>query len=682
MLGIPVWAWIIVLLAAIGLSTLHYYRILRNRSSQIWWVPFALRAIGYAGVLLLLFNPWWQLQEEKVETPVLLVYEDRSVSVDSASLEKWRSMSTEIASMKKMRIQRFGFAHDVFSGDSVSNKDKFRSNLSAVMRHATAKSVTAPLGGMVIMTDGIINEGLDPLMGSLPPHTPIITVGAGNTAPRIDALVGGLLCNEEAFLGNSFAVEASIRAVKLAGESVIVRCLVGEEEVGRLIWSVASTSDWKRVNFDIKPKSVGLKRVSIVVTPLKGELNLVNNSQTKYVKVVDERKKVEILFAAPHPDVSSVARALGSEGQFTCVAKSKNDRSNNADVYVLHGWNWSDRSDLEWLSGQLNRGKAIWIFATPGMQWGGLGSIFGVNWGSVSSIWQDAQPQWNLGFSGWSPTSEESLRWGNMPPVKSPVVKLALPVGSSAVLWQKWGGATMQLPLMSTWKVGNAGVGMFFGEGLWRWRIEDRKDGEGKIFDAWVRRMTGLLAAGSSVKKSLEISISKQQFDLSEEVIVRVICRDKAGELDDAIPRTLRIGKVGELGRDELTQVSLEKDKGGWRGVVTGLGEGEYKLIAEGGIDRTTVEKQIAVVNQPMEMMNLQANHGLLTSLAMRSDGGFCKVGEVDAFRKLLNDKLNQVPVMRQELSNKHWWDSVFWFIVIVLCFGGEWGIRRWMGKY
>ena len=232
--------------------------------------------------------------------------------------------------------------------------------------------------------------------------------------------------------------------------------------MGRLIWSVASASDWKRVNFEIKPKSVGLKRVSIVVNPIKGELNLVNNSQTKYVKVVDERKKVEILFAAPHPDVSAIGRALGSEGQFTCVAKSKNDRSNNADVYVLHGWNWSDKSDLEWLSGQLNRGKAIWIFATPGMQWGGLGSIFGVNWGSVSSIWQDAQPQWNDGFSGWSPTAEEGMRWGNMPPVKSPVVKLTLPMGSSAVLWQKWGGAATQLPLMSTWKVGNAGVGMFF----------------------------------------------------------------------------------------------------------------------------------------------------------------------------------------------------------------------------
>lgn len=682
MLGIPVWAWTIVLLAAIGLSMLHYYKLLRSPGSRIWWLAFGLRVLGYAGVLLLLFNPWWQLQEEKVESPVLLVYEDRSASIDSGSLAQWKTMSEELASMKKMRIQRFGFAHDVFSGDSVSAKDRLRSNLSAVIRHASAKSVAAPLGGMVIMTDGIVNEGLDPLLGSLPPNTPIIAVGSGNTLPRIDASVGGLLCNEEVFLGNSFGVEASVRAVRLAGQALTIRCLVGEEEVGRMIWTVASASDWKRVNFEIKPKSVGLKRVSIVVAPVGGELNLINNNQMKYVKVVDERKKVEILFAAPHPDVSAIGRALGTEGQFVCVAKSKNDRKDDADVYVLHGWNWTDKSDLDWLKTQIQRGKAVWIFASPGMQWGGLGRVFEVNWGSVSSLWQDAQPQWNEGFSGWGPTAEEALRWGNMPPVKSPVVKLTLPVGSTSVLWQKWGGSATQLPLMSTWKVGNAGVGMFFGEGIWRWRIEDRKDGEGKVFDPWVRRMVGLLAAGSSAKKTLEISVSKQQFDLSEEVVVRVICRDKAGEFDDAIYRTLKMGKIDKLRGEGFAQVALEKDKGGWRGVVTGLGEGEYTLIAEGGIDRATVEKQIAVVNQPMEMMDLQANHGLLTSLAMKSDGGFCRVGELETFRKLLMEKMNQVPVMRQELSNKHWWDSVFWLMVVVLSFGGEWGIRRWMGKY
>lgn len=108
MLGIPVWAWIIVLLAALGLSTLNYYKILRNRGSQIWWVAFGLRVIGYAGVLLLLFNPWWRLQEEKVETPVLLVYEDRSASIDSGSLAQWRSMSDEIASMKKCEFSVLG----------------------------------------------------------------------------------------------------------------------------------------------------------------------------------------------------------------------------------------------------------------------------------------------------------------------------------------------------------------------------------------------------------------------------------------------------------------------------------------------------------------------------------------------------------------------------------------------
>jgi len=682
MLGIPVWAWAIVLSAAIGLSVLHYFKLLKSNTSQLWWVAFGLRALGYSAVLLLLFNPWWTRKKELVELPLLLVYEDRSASIDSGSIEKWKSMTQDIASNKKMRVQRFGFSSDVFLGDTVLAKVKMRTNLSAVMRHAAAKSVTSSVGGMVIMSDGIVNEGLDPSVGTLPPHTPIIAVGSGNITPRIDALAGGLLCNDEVFLGNSFVIESSLRAVRLSGETVVVRCLLGQEEVGRVVWKVSSETDWKRVNFEVKPKSVGMKMVSVVIDPAKGEGNLANNVQTKYVKVVDERKKVEILFAEPHPDISAIGRALGMEGQFSCIAKSKKERSENADVYVLHGWNWTENSDLDWLKSQLKRGKAIWIFASPGMQWTALGRVFDVNWGGNVSIWQDAQPQWNDAFSGWSPSAEESQRWGSLPPVKSPVVKLALPVGSAAVLYQKWGGASTQLPLMSTWKVGNSGVGMFFGEGIWRWRIEDRKDGEGKVFDAWVRRMTGLLAAGSSTKKSLEISLSKQQFDLSEEVVVRVICRDKAGEFDDEVQRTLKVAKVENGVNKSMNIISLEKDKGGWRGIVTGLTEGEYQLVAEGGIDRSQAEAQIALTNQPSELMDLQANHGLLSTLASRSDGGFCRVGEVDVFSKLLKDKVNQVPVMREEVSNEHWWDSIIWFLIIVVSFGAEWGLRRWMGKY
>ena len=246
-------------------------------------------------------------------------------------------------------------------------------------------------------------------------------------------------------------------------------------------------------------------------------------------------------------------------------------------------------------------------------------------------------------------------RRSSLPPVKSAVLKLAMPEGSSAVMWQRWGGAATKLPLMSTWKIGNSGVGMFFGEGIWRWRIEDRKNDDGKVFDAWVRRMTGLLAAGSLTKKSLEISLSKQQFDLSEEVIVRVVCRDKAGENDDEVSRTLKVGKLENGVVKSMTAIALEKGKGGWRGVLAGLTEGEYQLTAEGGIERSSVSAQIALTNQPQELMDLQANHGLLKALAQRSNGGFCLLDDRKMFAQLLKEKPNQVAVMREEVSNQFW---------------------------
>ena len=105
MLGIPVWAWLVVLVASLGLSSVHYFRRLKSSKSGIWWLAFSLRSIGYGSLLLLLFNPWWQWRKEKVESPVLLVYEDKSASIDSLSAQKWKRMSEEIASNKKMRVQ-------------------------------------------------------------------------------------------------------------------------------------------------------------------------------------------------------------------------------------------------------------------------------------------------------------------------------------------------------------------------------------------------------------------------------------------------------------------------------------------------------------------------------------------------------------------------------------------------
>jgi hypothetical protein len=39
-------------------------------------------------------------------------------------------------------------------------------------------------------------------------------------------------------------------------------------------------------------------------------------------------------------------------------------------------------------------------------------------------------------------------------------------------------------------------------------------------------------------------------------------------------------------------------------------------------------------------------------------------------------------PVMKSQTQNKHWWDLWGWMVLIVVFFGAEWSIRRYLGKY
>jgi hypothetical protein len=39
-------------------------------------------------------------------------------------------------------------------------------------------------------------------------------------------------------------------------------------------------------------------------------------------------------------------------------------------------------------------------------------------------------------------------------------------------------------------------------------------------------------------------------------------------------------------------------------------------------------------------------------------------------------------PVLKSQTQHVHWWDVWGWMLVIALLLGGEWAIRRYLGKY
>jgi len=681
MLGVPVFGWLLVLFLSAFLSVSHYAKLIREtggfKSSWIW--AWAFRFLAWFALLILFFNPWWIRVSQWVQDPVLLVYSDTSKSITSNDLRVWLGLKKRLEETKGVKVLLHPFSDVVSVSGQSKGLNLYHTNLSAVIQHVNQVASNSPVAGVVWFTDGISNEGRNPQFEPFVPGIPLVAVGAGNPEPQIDASIESLQCNEEAFLGNSFSIEVSVKSQRLKSQPLKIQLTAGSE-TKEVLWVPSSEQDWKRIAFEIKPKATGALPLRIVVSGGKGDQNTANNQRAKYVTVVDERKTVALLYAAPHPDVAALKTALELGGQFKTQSLPQNTMATDADVYILHGWKFQAQQELKKVAEWVMAGKALWIFSTDGQNLGGLGKVVGLA-GEMTSPrnWQEVQPHWNGKEGDWGLNDKESARWMGYPPVYSPVSKPVLPDDGEVLLYQRWGGVNTQLPLMIHWQQESAAMAHFFGEGIWRWRIQEKSQhGDAFAFDAWVRRAVGLLASSSAVKKPIEIQLSGSTFDLRDRVIARVLCRDRSGMVDETMERQLNL--LDENGN--VRRVNLSKAGRGWEASLLGLKPGQYRLQAQSGGGKYRTETSFTIVDQPTELLNTQANHNVLKRLANQTGGAFLTLNAADSLLMVLSKTIMAKPVMKSQTQNKHWWDLWGWMLLVVVFFGAEWSIRRYLGKY
>jgi uncharacterized membrane protein len=53
-----------------------------------------------------------------------------------------------------------------------------------------------------------------------------------------------------------------------------------------------------------------------------------------------------------------------------------------------------------------------------------------------------------------------------------------------------------------------------------------------------------------------------------------------------------------------------------------------------------------------------------------------------DELNALMEKKMVLKPVLTRKTENMHWWNSAIWLLAVAMMFGGEWLVRRLLGKY
>lgn len=492
----PAWQWAAGLAAAAGMAMLLYGWARTPGLGKAGRVALAaLRGLAVAGIALLLIGPLMKHLAREVEAPHAAILLDTSASValdaDSAEVEALSDFALGLAdalSDQTFTTSLLPFSTTIDAPLPPSGTPTFtgrQTDLGGALENLAYRYEGRNLAGVVVLTDGRTNRGVNPEFGARLPLAPLLTVGLGDTTRRADRSIDRVDWNRIAYLDNRFPVEAVVALHGETGPGSAQVVLTVDGEVGgreMLSWSSAKGSIVRRIPFLATATRVGNLPCSITVEPATGERITANNRQTFSIEVLEKRRQVLILGAAPHPDIAAIHNAFAGSDRYTTAVRiagispasgilgKLDDLLETADLVVLHDLPGTSTRGQDWLaqaeaSGKprlhvLSTGAGPEAWSLPGISFDANGLTHNIRPGNAGPFDLFEIPE---GFV----TSREDL-----PPLTCPMGDLSLSPAWRPALTRSLGGLNTVDPL-AVFRDGEGGtpkLGLIIGTGWWRLR--------------------------------------------------------------------------------------------------------------------------------------------------------------------------------------------------------------------
>lgn len=675
----PIW-FVLICMAAAGALTWLLYRKHHFENKKLLILMQVLRFLGLFLLFVLLLSPILKLKLQKEKKPLLLVYTDRSASMDSSNvaavLKEFKR--NEDALSAQYDVSYFDFAAEVYQGSEAQNK--LASKLGAVPDHINAMATLQSKGLAVLLSDGIVNSGLSPLYKSVNANFSVFTVGIGDTVEKSDVWVQEVHANSSVFLGNEFTLTADFRAVKLKGKVAEIQLMENGKAIQTRNLSLDADRFFGKAEFQVKASTPGNKHYAIKIAPISGEFNSRNNGGDAYVQVTDTRRKICIVYHASHPDVGAIARSLQEFEQYEVLKlQFQNGKLPDADLYIFHGFanNKAEQNAVLELS---KKRKSFWfILSGQSMpaytQFEALGIVPRFQSGSFT----EAQGQYVQGFSEYLISEAFGNSLKTWPPLKVPFGKYNMPVSFKPMLTQKIGSVSTDYPLLGLSNAENSRQAWLWGEGIWRWRVQDyTQNGNFEIFDAWTAGLIQYLTT-QDVQQRFVVFPSTPQFEKDQQVVVFGEYTDLAMNLDNTAKANLQVRGSNGV-KKELPFARSGKR---YRADLGTLPAGEYEIIgAHSGASKENPVSRFTVTDRVLELEKTVADFGLLRKFSSRNHGAFYSAEQSKrCIQNLLNRK-DARRVIYTETSATEFIHIKWIFMAIVLLFTAEWFLRKREGGY
>ncbi|PSQ73575.1 MAG: hypothetical protein BRD26_00635 [Bacteroidetes bacterium QH_1_64_81] len=199
--------------------------------------------------------------------------------------------------------------------------DGARTDLASALQGVPEELQGTNLQGIVLVSDGQYNTGRNPLRVADRSPVPIHTVTVGDTTRSRDLRLRSVATNDRAYLDSRVPVRATLTATDGRGESVTVTLEQDGQTLDRGTVRLPTGTGEASIDLTFEPTAAGLQQLTVRASELPGEVTTRNNVQTVSLRVLESKRQVLLLGAAPSPNVTAVRRVYERDADTEVTAR-------------------------------------------------------------------------------------------------------------------------------------------------------------------------------------------------------------------------------------------------------------------------------------------------------------------------------------------------------------------------
>lgn len=605
------------------------------------------------------------------------------------------------------------------------------SNVERAVRRAVESLGSAPVAGVIVLSDGAFNHGATTEeVGRFARERgiPIYTVGIGDpTSPR-NLRIAEMTAPQNVFKQDPFAITMRLSAQGMDGETVHLEFKERDAASGGND-QVLETRDlvvgaggaMEPVTFRRRQERTGRFTYTVAAPVLEFETVADDNERQATVNVIDSRTRVLIVAGEPSWDYRFVSRLLERDQSIdvSCWLQSADLRAvRDGNTVIDH---------LPRLAEELFEYEVVILMdADPGEldePWCRLIDTLVTDYGggllvtaarartpafmrapeleplrALLPVTQDPDVDLLLNQVGHYQSSGAPIE---IPETSfgHPILQLADDPVSTKIAWQGIGDVHWHYPVLrekpaatvlmrladprmrnsygghvlaAVQFVGAGRTGFIGFDGTWRWRRFGTE-----VFDRfWVQFVRylseGKLIAGT--KRGMILTES-DQFSIGETVPVTARVLDERYEPLKKEELTARVRVEGQ--QEEFT-LRAQPDRPGWfegQFVPTRSGAHQIKVMIPSTGDPVEITREIRVSRSNLEILKPQMDRANLATLAEKSAGGkYFEVDKMDELAAGLDDLHEEVSVRSRPQTLWDRWPMLTWLIGLLTV---EWAVRK-----